>query len=1129
MKSLLARTVAFVVLVLVLLVPGQAAHAADPVAITEGAGLDWGLKRSWRNYITAAGTTLTDGATQNPDGTFHFPLVSGSFDTVTRATVVQFGGTAQFLGHCEPTPFERPCQLDLTMSAPRVEITEDHVALFVKMSSKPISGGDIVDYPDIELASLDVEQVAPTVTGGTTSWREIPAIMTAAGAAVFSYPVGTVLDTLSFGYRGPGGKPVGETWTEPGAPLYEPAAVAAAPANLMQSQPGRNANELVASLYQDANSVAVLDRDTLAPRALLPAVSGRLVEPVSIATDPASGAIFFGTSINDRSKGLHAYAYDGAALTGGMLDGSRVDATTDTGAGVWDAQNGRYLVVRGYAARQELWQIRRDGLGVWQASAIGVIRGINGQPVTGLFRSLAFAPGGGPGLPDVLVAANSYGGQLKRLWVDADSVLAEDLPQGRGANAVQVLRVRDGLYAIDGVGDVRFLPIFGFGAYLSLDPAGEPVRVPSGGQNVNTHRVTVAYDQNKLFLVSHQMTKVTELVSGTLRRSFVVPGVSLFSYWDDALVGASRSGDLLVRTPGRGVRSLTYRATAPAITTQPADAVVTLADVAGSATATFSAVATADPAPTVRWQWRVPGQTRWADVAAGAGVEGQATPTLRVAVGDADRGRQYRAVYANTGGELSTQAATLDVQAPPTISVQPVPVAALEGDDASFTVMPSGNPEPTVTWQRLVDGYWQAVDADSGDFAVDGGFLVVRDTRRAMSGSSFRARVVNAAGTVFSVPVTLRVDQALTAPVTFGGGHVDWGFSERWRCYVVGNVARGQIELSGGVERIGGTLASGSLCTGRNAGSEQLRFPVRGGRYDPASGRLEVALGGSVRFWGHDYHVPGNTTPQLDTRFSNLRVVADATTGTLYADAVGATMEHPEPVTRTGVALVRVDLTGVSPAPFEGGLGWNSLATTLTATGAEVFGSYPEGEPFDRLALAPRLGAPQPDPEPGPDPTPDPLPDPGSRQPTPPVPTPVPGPGPTPTPTPAPAPRAAAATPRVVSAAATTVVDPRRFATVATVVCPAAASGGCRLGTPRQARVTIGGRRYAVRVIAPQRVAAGRRAIVRVQLTKAAARRLAGRRAVVRIALTTTAGGRRTSRTVTVRITRGAARGRTRA
>lgn len=67
-------------------VAGAAAPAAlaAPTAIERGDGLDWGLRESWRRYVGAGGTTASDGATVNPDGTFRFPIGGGSYDPRPR-------------------------------------------------------------------------------------------------------------------------------------------------------------------------------------------------------------------------------------------------------------------------------------------------------------------------------------------------------------------------------------------------------------------------------------------------------------------------------------------------------------------------------------------------------------------------------------------------------------------------------------------------------------------------------------------------------------------------------------------------------------------------------------------------------------------------------------------------------------------------------------------------------------------------------------------------------------------------------------------------------------------------------------------------------------------------------------
>lgn len=89
--------------------------------------------------------------------------------------------------------------------------------------------------------------------------------------------------------------------------------------------------------------------------------------------------------------------------------------------------------------------------------------------------------------------------------------------------------------------------------------------------------------------------------------------------------------------------------------------------------------------------------------------------------------------------------------------------------------------------------------------------------------------------------------------------------------------------------------------------------------------------------------------------------------------------------------------------------------------------------------------------------------------------------------------------------------------TVATVRCTGAA--GCRVSVPASVRLRAGRARVALRVVAPKRIARGRRAVVRVTLTRAAVRTLAGRSATLRVPIAVRSGGRRATKTVSVTLT----------
>jgi hypothetical protein len=120
--------------------------------------------------------------------------------------------------------------------------------------------------------------------------------------------------------------------------------------------------------------------------------------------------------------------------------------------------------------------------------------------------------------------------------------------------------------------------------------------------------------------------------------------------------------------------TLTVTPLPPVVTTNPVDQTVT-----EGATATFTAAATSSVPTTVQWQVSTDGGATWTDVAGGT-LSPFAGPTAFAALADptstlsvplaalAQSGNQYRAVFTNAGGSVTTTAATLTVtpqQAPP--------------------------------------------------------------------------------------------------------------------------------------------------------------------------------------------------------------------------------------------------------------------------------------------------------------------------------------------------------------------------------------------------------------------------------------------------------------------------------
>ncbi len=195
--------------------------------------------------------------------------------------------------------------------------------------------------------------------------------------------------------------------------------------------------------------------------------------------------------------------------------------------------------------------------------------------------------------------------------------------------------------------------------------------------------------------------------------------------------------------------------------------------------------------------------------------------------------------------------------------------------------MPSGNPEPAISWQQKVGGFWREVDRrlgrpDRRRRLPDGRRADRRDERHPVPrppAQRGRHRL-HARG---DADGRRRADAAgqRSAAATSTGGSPSAGAATS---SAPSRAARSRSPAA--PRRSTARARPARSATAATPARRRCASRVRGGSYDPASGRLEVRLDGAVRFWGHDYHVPGSTTPQLDTRFANLRIVVENGVGT---------------------------------------------------------------------------------------------------------------------------------------------------------------------------------------------------------------------------------------------------------
>ncbi len=172
---------------------------------------------------------------------------------------------------------------------------------------------------------------------------------------------------------------------------------------------------------------------------------------------------------------------------------------------------------------------------------------------------------------------------------------------------------------------------------------------------------------------------------------------------------------------------------APAITSQPADQVVSSGE-----QASFAVVATgSDP---LTYQWR----------RNGALIDGAASSTYNTPATAADDGAVFSALVSNTAGTIESESAKLTVHAltvAPAITSQPADQAITSGQTASFSVAASGTDPLAYQWRKngaAIPGATAATYTTSAQSPAD-------------DGTSFTVVITNPSGAVTSRDARLSV------------------------------------------------------------------------------------------------------------------------------------------------------------------------------------------------------------------------------------------------------------------------------------------------------------------------------------------------------------------------------------
>ena len=159
--------------------------------------------------------------------------------------------------------------------------------------------------------------------------------------------------------------------------------------------------------------------------------------------------------------------------------------------------------------------------------------------------------------------------------------------------------------------------------------------------------------------------------------------------------------------------------------------------------ASFTAVALANPAASVQWQVSSNEGKSWSndttDTAGTSSEAGKTTSTLTVkATVHTENGYEYRAVFTNSAGSVTSNAATLTVDWIGPVTTQPESQTTSEGHQVSFTAAVSANPAASVQWQVSTNEgkSWSNDTTDAGNTS---GTLTIKSPALAQSGYQYRA------------------------------------------------------------------------------------------------------------------------------------------------------------------------------------------------------------------------------------------------------------------------------------------------------------------------------------------------------------------------------------------------------
>jgi hypothetical protein len=349
--------------------------------------------------------------------------------------------------------------------------------------------------------------------------------------------------------------------------------------------------------------------------------------------------------------------------------------------------------------------------------------------------------------------------------------------------------------------------------------------------------------------------------------------------------------------------------TPPTVTQQPASPTV-----CQGATASFTSTASGNPAPTVQWQVSADNGATWSNISGATSTTYSFTPAA------ADTGKRYHAVFTNSAGTATSDAATLTVNTAPAVTTQPANQSVTAGQTATFSAAASGSPAPSVQWQVSANGGpWSNI---AGATSTTYSFTA----QTADNGKQYRAVFSNSCSTATSNAATLTVTGGVTltiSPTTVPNGQAGVAYNQTLTAG--GGTAPYSFAVTSGALPGGLTLSSGGGISGAPNAVGAFSFTVTA--TDSGSGTGSQAYSIRVIYnWG-GFKSPVNPAPALNAvRAGNTVPVPFSLNGKWGLGVLASGSPTSQQVNCSTLAVV----SGTTPAVASGKLAYSSSTGNYT-------------------------------------------------------------------------------------------------------------------------------------------------------------------------------------------------------